>query len=627
MDQGGEMKRMPAIKTAIRVVTITAVTAIALSSAPAAKPQAEKPGAALQFELADGTVITGRIDAKTIDIRISSGNVLKIPAAEVGELTVGLNDRPGFVKRVETLIKALTSNRTHGNPMRKLIALGPAARPVVAPYAAGGEPGGRAAIVQVLEAYKRWSLDHPDEPEAFSRPIPSRSKLKADINTFLGTIVAKEFRIATPQGTAVVKLGDVWRIRPSAARGVRIIARRLGRWTVHLHDKTRITGTAVGQSLVVQTRYGKMTVPLARIQYADFKAADKTVSVQCWGPERISGTLEPGATISLKTPKGVAKLPLKKIAAAAYGPLTLRGHSPLALVWCVAFSPDGKRLASGNWDNTVNIWDTHAGTKLRVLKGRSTCLKSVAFSPDGKSLASGSMDHTIKLWDTAAGKELLTLKGHSDQVHSVAFSPDGKSLASGSQDRTVKIWDTAARKQRMTLKGHSGGVWSVAFSPDGRRLASAGSSDKTIRIWDLDGGKELFTLKGHSGWVYSAAFSPDGKSLASGSEDKTIKIWDLASRKELLTLKGHSGYVMSVAFSPDRKRLASGSADRTIKLWDTSTGKEIVTLDGHSLDVWSVVFSPDGKRLASGSSDKTVKIWEIGGWTEAANNSGGEKGK
>ena len=292
---------------------------------------------------------------------------------------------------------------------------------------------------------------------------------------------------------------------------------------------------------------------------------------------------------------------------------TLKGHS--GGVWSVAFSPDGKRLASGSSDQTIKFWDTVTGKELLSLKRHSGVVLSVAFSPDGKRLASGSFDKTIKLWDTVTGTELLTLKGHSGNVLSVGFSSDGNRLAAGNFDRTIKLWDTVAGKELLTLKGHSSEVWSVAFSPDGKRLAS-GSTDQTVKLWGTVTGTELLTLKGHSNEVFSVAFSPDGKRLASGSFDRTIKLWDTAGGKGLLTFKGHSGTVWSVAFSPDGRRLASGSYDKTIKLWDAVAGTELLTLKGHSREVLSVAFSPDGKRLASGSPDWTVRLWDTATGTE-----------
>jgi WD40 repeat protein len=224
------------------------------------------------------------------------------------------------------------------------------------------------------------------------------------------------------------------------------------------------------------------------------------------------------------------------------------------------------------------------GQERATLQGHPKAVLSVAYSPDGKTLASGSDDKTIKLWDVATGQERATLTGHEREVRSVAFSPDGETLASGSYDGTIRLWDVATGQERaalrvhtaaaLALRGHTASVHSVSYSPDGKTLAS-GSWPAPIGLWDVATGQERATLTGHERSVNSVvdipavcsvAYSPDGKTLASASNDGTIKLWDVAGGKEWAALR-HMGHV-SVAFSPDGKTLTSGSIDGTIKLWD-----------------------------------------------------------
>jgi WD40 repeat protein/serine/threonine protein kinase len=189
----------------------------------------------------------------------------------------------------------------------------------------------------------------------------------------------------------------------------------------------------------------------------------------------------------------------------------------------LAFSPDGTLLASGSHHQAVKLWDVASGKELRTLQG-DAMVWSVAFSPDGTRLASTD-GRMVKLWDVASGKELGTLRGHKDNVLAVAFSPDGMCLASGSIDRTVIVWDVNSAKELRRLQGHRGLVRCVAFSPLGTRLASC-SDDYTAKVWDVASGQELRTLR-HENWVDTVAFNPVGMRLATCSRS-TVRLWDAA---------------------------------------------------------------------------------------------------
>jgi WD40 repeat protein len=284
----------------------------------------------------------------------------------------------------------------------------------------------------------------------------------------------------------------------------------------------------------------------------------------------------------------------------------------------VAFSPDGKLLASGSSsEGTVKLLDVSTGAEARGMDAGIGIARSLAFSPNGKLLAGagstgygGGAKGMIKLWEVSTGAELRRIETGIHSVNTVAFSPDGKLLVSAGRQNSVKLWVVSTGAALAALDGYFS---PVAFSSDGSILAT-GNGDSTIKLWDLTTRSDVGALKGHPDFVSSAAFSLDGKTLAAGSRDGTVRLWDV-STGGLRTLKGHSGTVSSVAFSPEGKVLASGGVDGTVKLWEVSTVRELRSLkQGHDRpdSVALVVFSPDGKILASGGSySGTLKLWDV----------------
>jgi WD40 repeat protein len=336
----------------------------------------------------------------------------------------------------------------------------------------------------------------------------------------------------------------------------------------------------------------------------------------------------------------------------------LHGHT--GVVFQLAFSPNGRRLASASrfLDRTARLWEVGPGSSPVLLREHTSYVYPVAYSPDGAWIASGSWDRTVRLSDARTGLPGATL-GHTSRVRALAFGPDTTWLVSGcDDDDRLTIWDFATARRRKVIPGPGKTLAALAVSPDGAQIA-AQDLDGTLRVSDAATGQEVFSTRlpgrkaatrtevrgtlayspdgrwlalvadrstvglldthshrlavrcpGHVGAVHSLAFSRDGRRLVSAGDDHVVRLWDTATGTPLRELRGHTDQVFTAVFHPDGARVASAGRDRAILLWDVESGAEVARLHGHTNYVFSLAFSPDGATLASGSGDFTVRLWD-----------------
>ncbi len=340
--------------------------------------------------------------------------------------------------------------------------------------------------------------------------------------------------------------------------------------------------------------------------------------------------------------------------------------SPLGEIDCLSFSPDGRRLASGN-SLDVMVWDLNSEQLPFVIPGNARSIFGVAFSADGKSLVTAGQDQTIRILETTTWSELAALRGHTASITDVALPPHSQGpihqLVTACEDGTVRIWDVPAAAGPQALRGHTGPITHLANSPDGSLIASRGFGGP-VKIWDAALGKELShldcraekvafspdsrflvtgggefespdrpgdlqiwdartgqlqrTLPGHTRYVLSVAWSPDGRHIASVSGNPLVPprsgeviVWDAGNGKECFRFHPPLRCAGCLAYSPDSRQLAIVGLDKVVQICDAATGVEVRQLHGHQSDATCVAFSRDGTRIAAGAYDGTVIIWDV----------------
>lgn len=374
----------------------------------------------------------------------------------------------------------------------------------------------------------------------------------------------------------------------------------------------------------------------------------------------------------------------------SFSPLGEHGASS---VYALALHPERRVVAVGSGEGPILLWDFEQQQSIALLEGHQDLVRSLAFSRDGKLLASTGKDETVRLWDVPGQKQLVALLGHEGDVNCLALHPAGTTVVSAGDDRTLRWWDVAARSQvlavdtpvtvealcfigdgsRLVVAGDNRiVVWNTSarqvlenielepglraftaalrpdgkalavgtadgavaiydatsfermnpsadavgptvglkFSSDGSRLAAVGA-DRTLRVWDTGTASLSWADRGRLGYCYCLDYSPDGQWIAVGNSSFKVNLWNTATRQETLLVQ-HLNYTTAVAFHPDSRRLASGdNTDGAIALWDVPRASVTGRLPGHTAGIAALAFHPAGQWLASASADGTVRLWNL----------------
>ena len=296
-------------------------------------------------------------------------------------------------------------------------------------------------------------------------------------------------------------------------------------------------------------------------------------------------------------------------------------------IYAAALSPDNKLLAVGGYlaygrsadiSNVGNIrlFNFQTGEIEWLLKGHGNIINSLAFSRDGRKLASGSYDKTARIWDLDTGKTIKVLKGHTNTVYAVSFSLDNRTILTGSADKTLKLWNATTGSLIKTLSGHTDIVKAAVYTPDGRYILSGGY-DKAIRLWDGYSGDFIKIMATQLSNVSTLSVNPSGTKVVTGhgccESDSPNNVFSIPSGEKLTTFDKHGNIVIATAISPDGRTAATGGGtDNEIYTWDINTGETKQLMRGKGQKLWTVGFSKDGKTIAWGRKYKKYNLFEWG---------------
>lgn len=306
----------------------------------------------------------------------------------------------------------------------------------------------------------------------------------------------------------------------------------------------------------------------------------------------LGGTAVIGASVFLNRELDPGKLVELK---------TLSGHAGPVLA--VAFSPDGKTLATASEDAKIMLWDARGGTLKNTLVGHDGPVRSVAFSPNGAILASGSDDFKVIMWDVSSGTQHGPQLRHPYNVSAVAFSSNGKLLATGTKDKDnrIRIWEAQSGELKATWNSPDASIDSISFSPVDKVLAS-GSDDFKVRLWNIERGESnAEPLRGARAAVISLAFSKNGRLLAGAGQENAVRVWNVDSQELQTFTAPDPGPLLSVAFSPSGKLLVTGGT--AARIWAVNTSTIEATVSG---PVRAVGWSPDGRLIATSLKSNVV---------------------